>query len=158
MKLSKAIDEFIKEEVIRGSTEATINHYKRQLKPFLKFYTDKDVNCITYEVYQNYILYLKNKNKESSGFENKKLKLSSRTIKTYASALKTFLIYAYEHKFIKENVGLDIKMPRYQKKVIVVLTDIQIQELISLCDKNTFVGSRDFLIITLMLDTRFKTF
>ena len=152
MKLSQAIEEFIKEEIVRGSTSSTIDHYRRQLKPFLNFYTDKDVQGITYKVYQEYILYLKAKNKESSGFENRNVRLSSRTVKTYASALKTFLIYAYEHKFIKKNIGLEIKMPRYKKKVIEILNMKQINILISSFDRKTFNGSRDLLIVSIMLD------
>ncbi len=158
MKLSKAIEEFLKEEQVRGNTEATIDHYRKQLKCFLKFYKDKDIKDINYDIYEDYILYLKDKNKESSGFENKKVKLSSRTIKTYASALKTFIIYLYNKNYIKQDIGSDIKMPRYNKKLIEILTETQVKELISLYSRDTFIDCRDYLIITLMLDARIKTF
>lgn len=152
MKISAALEKFIRKEIVQGSTKATIRHYKTHIGFFIKYFGDREINKITYEVYENYILYLKTKDKESSGFVGKKEKLSGRTIKTYASALKTFLNYAYDEKYLKENVASKIKMPRYKKKVIQILSFKEINLLVNSFDWSTFIGCRDLLVMVLMLD------
>ena len=152
MKISEVLKEFIKKETILGSTDSTIRHYKTHVGFFIKYFGDKDINDITYEVYEDYIVYLRNKYKESSGFEGKKQKLSGRTIKTYASALKTFLTFSYENGYLKENISKQIKMPKYKKKVIEILNKEEIDILLESFNKSTFVGARDYLVVSLMLD------
>lgn len=152
MKISNVLDNFLKKEIIEGSTADTVRHYRTHIGFFIKYFGDKDINKITYSVYEDYILYLRNKYKESSGFVGKKEKLSGRTIKTYASALKTFLTYAYNNGHLKENVSANIKMPRYKKKVIQILSFKEINTLLGSFDRKTFVGIRDLLIVSLMLD------
>lgn len=152
MKISAILEKFIRKEIVQGSTKATIRHYKTHIGFFMKYFGDKDINKVTYGVYENYILYLRDKDKESSGFVGKKQKLSGRTIKTYASALKTFLNYAYEEGYLKENVASKIKMPRYKKKVIQILSFKEIKLLLSSFDMDTFPGCRDLFITVLMLD------
>lgn len=152
MKISVVLENFIKKEIVQGSTNATIRHYRTHIGFFIKYFGDKDINKVTYEVYENYILYLRDKDKESSGFVGKKQKLSGRTIKTYASALKTFLNYAYEEGYLKENVAFKIKMPRYKKKIIQILSFKEINMLINSFDRSTFLGCRDLLVTALMLD------
>lgn len=152
MKISKVLEEFIKKEIILGSTESTIRHYKTHIGFFIKYFGDKDIDTITYEDYENYIVYLRNKYKESSGFTDKKQKLSGRTIKTYASALRTFFVFAFEKSYLKENISKQIKMPKYKKKVIEILNKNEIDILLNSFDRTTFVGSRDSLIVSLMLD------
>lgn len=152
MKISLVLEKFIKKEIVQGSTNATIRHYKSHIGFFMKYFGDKDINKVTYEVYGDYILYLKTKEKESSGFVGKNEKLSGRTIKTYASALKTFLNYAYEEGYLKENVAFKIKMPRYKKKIIQILSFKEINMLINSFDRSTFLGCRDLLVTALMLD------
>lgn len=152
MKISEILKEFIKKENISGSTDSTIRHYKTHIGFFIKYFGDKDINNITYEVYEDYIVYLRNKYKESSGFKGKKQKLAGRTIKTYASALKTFLTFAHEKGYLKEDISKNIKMPKYKKKVIEILNKKEIDILLNSFDKRTFLGARDYLIVSLMLD------
>lgn len=152
MKINEVLKEFIKKEIILGSTDSTIRHYRTHVGFFIKYFGDNDINDITYKVYEDYIVYLRNKYKESSGFEGKKQKLSGRTIKTYASALKTFFTFAYENGYLKENISKQIKMPRYKKKVIKILNKEEIGILLKSFNKTTFVGARDYLVVSLMLD------
>jgi len=63
MKISLVLEKFIKKEIVQGSTNATIRHYKTHIGFFMKYFGDKDINKVTYEVYEDYILYLKTKEK-----------------------------------------------------------------------------------------------
>ena len=152
MLCSEALSRFIKSKIVEGVSKDTIRHYNTHINFFIKFYGDNDIVNITFDTYSNYILYLKNKFKESSGFKGKNVKLSSRTIKTYASAFKTFIHYCYTNHFIQYDISADIKMPRYRKKVIEILSNDDIKKLISKYDIKNFTNCRDLLIIVLMLE------
>lgn len=152
MKINDVLNEFIKEQVVRGSTDATILHYKKHIGFFVKYFGNLDVSCINYNVYQDYIIYLKNKNKESGVKKGDVKKLSGRTVKTYASALKTFLSFCYLNNFISVDIAQQIKMPKYKKKNIIILNKQQINSLIYSQNQFCFTGIRNLLIISLMLD------
>lgn len=147
MIITDVIEDFIRYEKTIGSTPATVKHYQLQLKAFLVFYGEKDVEYLRYETYEKYILYLKNKKKKGT-----RAPLSSRTIKTYASALRTFLAWAYKNKYIQEDIASRIKMPKYKKKVIKILSNSDIEKFVKNFDLQDFIGCRDLLIFCLMLE------
>lgn len=150
--LSEALKKFLKYQTINGSTIKTIKHYSTHIQYFINFTKDIEINSLTYEMYEDYIVFLKKKYKESQVFRGQKIPLSSRTVKTYVSALKTFLRYCYSHNLLDNDIGNLIKMPKYQKKVIHVLNDVQIQEILAYYDTDTYLGCRNLLAISLMLD------
>jgi len=150
--LSEALKKFLKYQTINCSTIKTIRHYSTHIQYFINFTKDIEINDLTYEIYEDYIVFLKKKYKESQVFKGQKIPLSSRTIKTYVSALKTFLKYCYSHNLLNNDIGDLIKMPKYQKKVIHVLNDVQIQEILSYYDTSTYLGCRNLFAISLMLD------
>lgn len=152
MLCSEALSCFIKSKIIEGVSKDTIRHYKTHINFFIKFYGDNDINKVTLNIYSDYIIYLRTKYKESSGFVGKNVKLSSRTIKTYASALKTFLHYCYLNNFIRYDIASNIKMPRYKKKIIEILSIDEIKKLVSKYNIKNFNNCRDLLIIVLMLE------
>lgn len=152
MIISLVLEKFIKQEITNGNTDSTIRHYKTHINLFINYFGDNDINKLSYSIYQEYILYLRSKYKESSGFIGKKENLSSRTIKTYASALKTFLSFSYNSGYLKEDIASQIKMPKYKNKVIEILNMEQIRILLNSFDINTFVGCRDLLVVSLLLD------
>ena len=148
MIITKVIEDFIRYEKAIGSTPATIKHYQLQLNAFLAFYGKTDIEYIKYETYERYILYLKNKGKKGTV-----VPLSGRTIKTYASALRTFLAWAYKNKYIDEDIAIRIKMPKYKKKIIKILSNNDIEKFVKNFDLEDFIGCRDLLIFCLMLES-----
>lgn len=152
MNINEGIKKFITYEEVNGSTNATVLHYKNQLKIFSEFMKNCEIKELTYNSYENYILYLRNKNKSTRVCKGQKEKLSGRTIKTYASALRTFLAYLYKNRYIDINIAEEIKMPRYKKKSIIILSDMDIKNLIGSQNEFCFTGGRNLLIISLMLD------
>ena len=60
--------------------------------------------------------------------------------------------YLYKNKYIDIDIAEEIKMPRYKKKTIIILSDIDIYRLINSQNVFTFTGLRNLLIISLMLD------
>lgn len=148
MKISNAIKKFLNYEKVKGSTDKTILNYKVRLNYFYEFLNKNIyVNKIKYEDYENFIIYLRKKEKP-----NKK-KLSTYTIKQYARDVKTFLNYLYKQDLINIDFSKKLIVPKTSKKIIDILTFSDIEKIYAHYDKNSFFGCRNLLIITLMLDT-----
>ena len=146
MKLSEVIDIFIEDQYILGNTEKTIHHNKTHLYFFIKWCTDIDIKELTFETYKNYIIYLRNKKTKY----NKPL--ASRTIFTYAEILKHFIHFCEKRGYIVDSIYEKIQLPRYKKKVIRILNENEIKAILTFFDDSTFIGARNNLIISLMLD------
>lgn len=151
MLCSEVLKEFLREKEVNGVTNLTLIYYNSHIQKFINFVKDCDIKQITYSTYQDYIIYCKNKTAEGSK-SCKNVKLASRTIKTYASAVRTFLQYCYDFNFIDEDIASKITMPRYQKKVITILNDEELTKIIRSFDITTFAGFRDLFIFSIMLD------
>ncbi len=152
MKLSKALDKFIEYQLVCGHSDKTINYYKQTITYFINFTSDIDINCIDVSFYNNYVIYLRNKNVVNNGIEKSK-KLSADTIRNRTIAIKAFFNYLYSAHYIKINIFEGVKNFKYGKKVISVLSNSQILEILSYYDEDTFLGSRNLLIISLFLDS-----
>lgn len=149
MLLCELLDKFISYQICKGSTDKTVGYYRQQIQYFIDFIGNIDISDLNFSLYEKYLIYLKNKKVEN----NKKIKeksLSSHTIRTYITALKSFLNYAYKYGYIKEKIYI----PSYKvkKNTIVVLSNEQIKSIINYYRTDSFFGVRDLLIISLMLD------
>lgn len=140
MKMQQLLDNFLLFQKVKGNTLETILYYNKRIGYFIKFCNNKNIKLLNIKDYNNYALYLKQKN------------LSSYTIKTSLNAVKIFLKYAYDYNYITNNITKNIKPYKCEKKTIVVLNDIQINEILNSYDYNTLYGSRNLLIISLILD------
>lgn len=148
MKILDVLDNYIKYQTILGLTDKTLNHNRTHIEFFVLWYGNKDIKTVTFESYQNYILYLRQKQNKVS-----KNKLSSRTIYTYAEVLKTFFKYCYLNKYIDVDIYSQIKLPKFQKKTLQILTTEQIKSILTYYDLNTFYGIRNTFIMALMLES-----
>lgn len=82
--------------------------------------------------------------------------LKVTTINAKLRAFKSFYNFLHKHKHIKKNPIADIKLLKQRKEVVPTLSKEQIKLLLSLCDRKTFVGVRDYTIMMLMLDTAIR--
>ncbi|HDR7395815.1 TPA: tyrosine-type recombinase/integrase [Bacillus toyonensis] len=82
--------------------------------------------------------------------------LKVTTINAKLRAFKSFYNFLHKHKHIKKNPIADIKLLKQRKEVVPTLSKDQIKLLLSLCDRKTFVGVRDYTIMMLMLDTAIR--
>lgn len=140
MKIQDALNRFINYQLVLGNTEKTVKAYISHINQFITYMDNSNIKDINYNDYENYIIYLRTKDIESV------------TIHSYAQSLKTFLKYCYENGFIKENIYERIKLPRYKKKAIEILSESDIDRLLNYFNPYSFLGARNNLIITLMLD------
>lgn len=156
MKLKQAIDFFIVEQKYRGNSEKTISTYKQQLKYFLNFSGNVDMKELNYSVVQDYTLFLRNKLKNSNHpySEVKNEHISDITIQTYIRGLKSFINFCIERKYLTKETFEYFRLPKAKKVIIEILSDEQIKQLFSFCDRNNNkkIALRNKLIISLMVD------
>lgn len=146
MKLSELLNIFLENQEVINNSKETILYYKKRIGYFIDFLNDKDINEVIIEDYNRYVLYLKNK------ITDKGINLSSATIKTTLNASKIFLKYCYDNGYMKEKVYIHIKPYKQTKKAIVVLSNEEINKLLSSQNEFTIIGLRNLLAISLMLD------
>lgn len=146
MKSSVILDKFLLNQEVIGNTKETIEYYKKRIGYFIKFTKDKDINNITIEDYNSYTLFLKNK------ITDKGTNLSSATIKTTLNATKIFLKYSFDNGYMTKNIHTYIKPYKQVKKAIIVLSNEEINTLLSSQNEFTIIGLRNLLVISLMLD------
>jgi site-specific recombinase XerD len=146
MKCSEVLDRFITNQKVIGNTKETIEYYKKRIGYFIDFVKNKDINNVVLDDYNSYAIYLINK------VTDKGTNLSSATIKTTLNASKIFLKYAYDNKYMFNDVYKNIKPYKQVKKSIVVLSTEDINKLLSSQNEFTIIGLRNLLAISLMLD------
>ena len=156
MKLSKAIDIFLKEQEFRGNSIKTISVYKQQLRYFYDFTGNVDCFELTYSMVQDYTIYLRKKIKNSNhpygAIRNEKI--SDVTVQTYVRGLKSFINFCIENKYIEKQNFEYFRLHKAGKVIIEILSDAEIKQLFTFCDKNNNkkIALRNKLIISLMVD------
>lgn len=81
---------------------------------------------------------------------------SSSTISRTISALKNLFEYLRMEKVITDNPAMNIHSPKQIKKIPSIISEVEIDELMSLPDKNTFKGSRDSALLELLYSSGIK--
>lgn len=128
------------------SSAATVEYYSINLRLFseyvskLKGSCDIDINEITKDIYIGYIAYQRNRD----------IKMVS--VRTYARAIKVFLRYCYNEGYINDNVTMNVKFPKSDKKLVVPLTSSVVDSLDRYLNLYTMDRKRNLLIFYLMLD------
>lgn len=146
MLCSEALDNFILNQHLINNSNETILFYKKRIGYFISFINNKSVEELCIDDYNNFVLYLQEK------ITDKGCNLSSYTIKTTLNAVKIFIRYCYNNKFILDDFYKNIKPYKNMKKSIVVLSEDEIQKLLSSQNEYTKIGCRNLLVISLMLD------
>jgi len=125
------INKFKNELNIEGYSLKTIDIYSLYLNLFQK-YISKDLKEVKSDDVVNYLSYLKVEHK-----------VSSATINLVLSIIKHFY-----NDFLKKNIMIDIKLPRKRKKIPVVLTSLEIKQLLK-----AIKSQRNKLIVEFIFST-----
>ena len=79
--------------------------------------------------------------------------LKPASIETKAKAIKAFLNFLYKEGYITEELSKRIPKPKTPHQYPYVLNDEQIDDLMKACDKATWEGFRNYVILLAFLDT-----
>ena len=143
IEILKKFKNYLYEE--RGLSQNTLDSYLRDIQYFqgyLKTHTNVEK---MEEVNKTFVItYLIQLQKEGKAFG---------TISRHLSSLKCFYQYLFYNGLIKENPTLNLKSPKYERKVPKALTLEEVDLLLPQPDINSFKGLRDKTMLELMYDT-----
>ena len=140
MRCSKALDKFLYNQKLKHNSPETLEYYKKRIGYFISFVKNKNIRRIKASDYEQYTLYLLSKN------------ISDATVKTSLTAVRVFLNFLYNKKFISNDIVSELENFKCGKKTIVILSQEQIEEIYSYYNENEFYGARNLFLISLMLD------
>ena len=121
----------------------TIMNYKQRLGDFEKFLLEHnidDVLLVTADTVREYL-----------GSMNGRVK--KITVLSYYLALSSFFNYLTEQEIIPKKPMDKVKKPRVGKRIIRAFTPKEIHLLLSAFDKNTFLGFRNYTIMSVFFST-----
>ena len=119
----------------------TILNYKKDLEQFKDFLNGKSIEDIDYTLIRKYLSYLYDK------------KYEAKTICRHISSLRAFYKYLISNNLVKENPLELISNPKVEKKLPTYLNYEQMEQILSIPDKNTALGLRNSLILELLYST-----
>lgn len=142
MTILEAYKEFQKFNLLKGSTEKTIDYYFYCINPFLNFLSyDILVDSISADDISNYGIFLRHHD------------LSSNSIKTYTKGLKVFFNWLYRSGYTSVNLNIYLPLPKAQRKIFDILSYSELQRLLNHFDTSNFLGLRNICICALMFDS-----
>ena len=121
MLCSEALYKFLEYEKIIGSVVPTQNYYSQNITYFINHIGNKDIKKLSIDDYNDYVLYLRQKNVVNNNKEKNK-KLSPDTIRTRTTAVKAFFNYLYNNNLVTNDITVGLPSFSYGKKVINVLS------------------------------------
>jgi integrase/recombinase XerD len=115
-------------------SDNTVNSYKIDITKLLSYCSDigiNDLDNISYSEITDYLVKQKNEG------------ISSSTSARYISAFKSFFNYLHQNKYIRQNPSERLKSNRRYRKLPVVLTINEIDEIFAIPDISDKLGLRD---------------
>lgn len=123
----------------------TLKAYKKDLESFLSYcmqeYKIKDLTDINYPMVRRWIVILSDKG------------LETKTINRKCSSLKTYFKFLQKIEVLSESPMQGHKQLKSSPKLVVPLTEDELQNLMSTYDDSNYEGSRDALILELLYNT-----
>lgn len=140
----KEVDSFLhylKEEL--NYSEYTIKNYQLDLTDFFKYVNASNIDFLNIENIhvRGYLKYLDTCN------------LKNTTISRRISALRTFYNYLLEKGFVKNNIFLNVKNPKLEKKLPNYLNYTEMEELLASIDTSNSEGLKRRLLIEMFYST-----
>jgi integrase/recombinase XerC len=123
----------------------TLKAYKKDLESFLSYcmqeYKIKDLSDISYPMIRRWIVILSDRG------------LETKTINRKCSSLKTYFKFLQKIDVLSESPMQGHKQLKSTPKLVVPLTEDELQNLMSTYDDTNYEGSRDALILELLYNT-----
>lgn len=138
MLLSDALSEFVKYQIYKNNSKTTIANYTLIINKFIEYTGNCNCSDLSADDFNNYNIFMRSS-------------VNSVSVRTYIRHLKVFLSFLVEHNYIID-FRSDVIMPQKTKKVIEILSPVEIKKLLSVDDITTFLGLRNHCMLLLMLD------
>lgn len=155
--LASLIELFAATKQTEGRSPKTIQWYRDFMAKFSAFVgDDPSIRDVNIENARLFIADLQSRTERYTGHpfaKPRKGGLSPHTIHAYVRVLKTFSSWLFEEGFTKANVLGRLKRPKLPEPMIEILSGAEIANIVSRINPNCLLGSRNYLIVLLLLDT-----
>ena len=139
------IEAFLNERKAQNLAKGTIDFYWSNLKPFLEYLNDIQVQYIsqiTPNIIRDFLLILKDRGRNEGGIHG-----------VYRS-IKAWLKWYWEEMDLETKNPIDkVKAPKVTIEPIEGISKEDFNKLLATCPKNKFYGERDRTIFMILLDT-----
>jgi integrase/recombinase XerD len=158
-------EKFISIRIAEGLANSTMNKYRITFRNFNRYFEvqglTKDVRNVDVNFARDYVGWLL---KDYIKFEGHQFKpdrvktkgISNRTAHDYLKQIRTFFKFLVEDEIIRSNPFDKVNNVKYTDKEISILTPEELKALLSAPDKRTYTGFRDFVIMTLLIDSMMR--
>lgn len=164
--VSKAITGFIQFKQAEGLSPRTIDSYYRDLKLWLEFQEDVEVNKVTTQDIRKYLAFLINDYVPRRITGNNDRKLSPKTVHNVWITLMSFFHWVSD-EFQIPNIMKGVKGPKFEEPPVEPFTKEEVEALLKACDfcreaqtdrrrkftMRRVTGYRDRALILMLLDT-----
>lgn len=160
--LNELFDLFYHAKVAEGRAPRTLEMYRESFRYLCEFLTEQGHELVfasvTPEVLRAFIAHLLHSKRKWDGHphkseENMIVGLSPVTVNTKFGKLRTMFNFLADEDYIPYNPCTKIKKVREPVKEIRILSPVEFRLLLAQANQRTFVGFRDFVIMTLLIDT-----
>lgn len=125
----------------KGYSKYTIKSYKEDLNAFYNYLNENNINKVDYQTIRKYLNFLYD------------LKFSNKSICRHISSLRSYFKYLIKEELMNENPMKLISNPKITQKLPKYLNYNELEDILTIPDKNTFLGLRNTLIIELLYST-----
>jgi len=164
--ISKAVVGFLQYKQAEGLSPRTIDSYSSDLKLWLEFQEDVDVNKVSSQNIRQYLIFLLNDYGPRRITGNNHIKLSPKTVHNVWITLCAFFHWVSD-EFEIPNVMKSVPGPKYQEPPVEPFSKEEVEALLKACDycreaqterRHKFImrrpsGYRDRALILMLLDT-----
>ncbi|MEC5272414.1 tyrosine-type recombinase/integrase [Caldifermentibacillus hisashii] len=142
LTLTELIEAFLDDCKLRNLREHSIRYYRNELGMFKRLINTENIAEITPTMIKNNVI------RALMDRGNKPVSINTRL-----RAIRVFFNFLVEQKYIKSSPMDSVSMLKHDKNKIQTLSIQQINELLNACNLKTFVGYRDYTIISLFIET-----
>lgn len=162
LTLGQAIDMVIATKRAEGLRERTIQDYQKLWGYFFEWvnehYQIQYVDEIDHNMIREYVNYMRYDARRYDGHkyinaENQRVGLSDTTVNIRLRALKAIFNQLERDELIESNPMRNVKLLRQDIDLTNCLTDEEVKAILTQPDKRDYVGFRDYVAITLLLDS-----
>lgn len=162
LTLEQALDMVISDKRSEGVRERTIQDYVKNFGYFANWlslnYEIQHVSDLTPDIFRDYINYLKYDARRYEGHkhinaEDQRIGLSDTTINIRLRVYKAIFNHLEREELIELNPVRNIKLLRQDIDLTNCLSDEEVKSILAQPDKRDYVGFRDYVGITILLDT-----
>lgn len=145
LDLNKLISHFAQSNKAEGKSPKTVSWYTEMLSDFVKFQRSIGATCILSEFnlpnVRDFIIHEQNR------------RVSPYTVHGRARALEAFSSWLCAEGYTTDNLLAGLKLPKAPIKMIEPLTAVEIEQLVSVQNPLSAIGSRNTAILITLLDT-----